>query len=307
LPPQTPAPGSTLETLGDAVGRLTGRAGSTTDGRSGDSSGGRWVSAANALQDGTPDNPALAASGSSPGLAAGAAARETVAGKAASTQFETALAEALAGPRASDAALGAAAPGRVTGLGDRAEAGPGPTAAAAAAAAIAAAAATNSPGLGLGSAALEISLPTPLTAPDFTQALGLQVSLLARGGLQQAELQLNPPEMGPVSVQIAMEGTQARVEFGADLAATRQVLEAGMPDLASALSAAGFTLAGGGVSQHAGGRGRGNDADAASPHPTLAAVAGAGSERQRLSEESAQRLGAAARRALTRGGVDLFA
>ena len=53
--------------------------------------------------------------------------------------------------------------------------------------------------------------------------------------------------MGPVSVQIVMDGTQARIDFGADLAATRHTIEAGLPELASALRDAGFTLVGGGV------------------------------------------------------------
>ena len=97
-------------------------------------------------------------------------------------------------------------------------------------------------------------------SPEFPQELGVQLSVLARDGIQQAELHLNPTEMGPVSVQIVMDGTQARIDFGADVAATRHALEAGLPELASALRDAGFTLAGGGVSQHAGGR-HGSDGD----------------------------------------------
>lgn len=96
-----------------------------------------------------------------------------------------------------------------------------------------------------------VALPTPVDAPDFTQALGVQVSLLAADGVQQAELHLNPAEMGPISVQIAIDGSQAQVDFGADLASTRQLIENGLPELASALRDAGFTLTGGGVSQQA--------------------------------------------------------
>jgi flagellar hook-length control protein FliK len=99
-----------------------------------------------------------------------------------------------------------------------------------------------------------LSLPTPVNAPEFREALGVQVSLLARDGVQTAELHLNPAEMGPVSIQIVMAGSQARVDFAADVAATRAAIEAGMPELASALRDAGFTLAGGGVSQHAKGQ-----------------------------------------------------
>ena len=44
-----------------------------------------------------------------------------------------------------------------------------------------------------------------------------------------------------------MDGSQARVDFTAASAETRQVIEAGLPELASALKEAGVTLSGGGV------------------------------------------------------------
>ncbi len=100
-------------------------------------------------------------------------------------------------------------------------------------------------------APVQANVPTPFAEPGFQQALGYQVSLLARDGIGQAELHLNPADMGPVSVQITMTGDQARVDFGADLAQTRQALEAGWAELASSLKDAGFTLSGGGVSDHA--------------------------------------------------------
>jgi flagellar hook-length control protein FliK len=106
-----------------------------------------------------------------------------------------------------------------------------------------------------GAATVVATVPTPFASPDFAAAFGLQVSLLARDGHQRAELHLNPAEMGPVSVQIVVDGTQARIDFGADVASTRQAIEAGLPELASALRDAGLTLHGGGVSSHAGSRG----------------------------------------------------
>ncbi len=102
-----------------------------------------------------------------------------------------------------------------------------------------------------GSAAAPIALPTPLASPDFAKALGAQVSLFARNGLAQAELQLTPAEMGPIRIQIAIDGVHARVDFAADSAATRQVIERGLPELASALREQGLTLSGGGVFQRA--------------------------------------------------------
>lgn len=100
-------------------------------------------------------------------------------------------------------------------------------------------------------APVQASLPTPVDSPEFPQALGTQLSMLARDGIQQAELHLNPADMGPISVQIELNGNLAQVDFGADSAATRDIIENGLPELAAALRDAGFTLSGGGVHQQA--------------------------------------------------------
>lgn len=96
------------------------------------------------------------------------------------------------------------------------------------------------------------SVATAVGDPGFHEALAAQVSVFARGGLAKAELQLNPVELGPVSVSITMNGDQARVDFGADRAQTRKAIEAGWAELAASLHDAGFTLSGGGVSEQAG-------------------------------------------------------
>ncbi|KQV59981.1 hypothetical protein ASC95_00435 [Pelomonas sp. Root1217] len=85
----------------------------------------------------------------------------------------------------------------------------------------------------------------------FAPELGARVSLLAVDGVQQAELQLNPADMGPVAVQIVIDGSQAQVSFHAAQAETRQALEQSLPDLAAALQSQGLTLSGGGVFQQA--------------------------------------------------------
>ena len=106
-----------------------------------------------------------------------------------------------------------------------------------------------------------LGVPTPVQSPEFAQALGQQITVLVSKGIQQASLQLNPAELGPVSIQITLDGLQAQVHFGADSAVTRSVLEASMPQLASAMSDAGFILNGGGVSQHGGGGAGASSAD----------------------------------------------
>jgi len=135
-------------------------------------------------------------------------------------------------------------------------------------------------------------------SPEFPQELGVQLSVLARDGVQEAELHLNPAEMGPVSVQIVMDGTQARIDFGADVAATRHAIEAGLPELASALRDAGFTLAGGGVSQHAGGR-QGSEGDGARRDGSAARNVG--------SADGSDGTPRVVRTRVSAGGVDLYA
>lgn len=96
----------------------------------------------------------------------------------------------------------------------------------------------------------------------FAPELGARVSLMAVGGVQQAELQLNPADMGPVSVQIVVDGAQAQVSFHAAQAETRQALQQSLPDLAAALQGQGLTLAGGGVFQQASQHAKDGDAQA---------------------------------------------
>jgi len=152
--------------------------------------------------------------------------------------------------------------------------------------------------VGATNAPASIAMSTPATAPEFREALGVQVSVLARDGVQHAELHLNPADMGPISVQIALTGTQAQVDFGADSFATRQIIESGLPELAAALRDAGFTLAGGGVSQHSRGREQGASEGRAAAGGT------------RRIDGTGDVAGTAARRVelrLPQGAVDLYA
>ena len=148
------------------------------------------------------------------------------------------------------------------------------------------------------SPATTLALATPVDAPDFAAALGVRVSLLAQDGVQQAELHLNPAETGPVSIHISLDGTAARVDFGADLASTRAAIERGLPELASALRDAGFTLAGGGVSQHAGGRASDDEA-----RRSTVRLDGAGQLASPAIALDSRRVV----RAVAAGGIDLYA
>jgi flagellar hook-length control protein FliK len=98
-------------------------------------------------------------------------------------------------------------------------------------------------------ARLESVIQPSVHSPAFAPAFSARIATLARDGLELARVHLNPVDMGPVSVQLSLEGQQVRVDMTADVAATRRVLEQALPTLAGALREAGFTLSGGGVHQ----------------------------------------------------------
>jgi flagellar hook-length control protein FliK len=102
----------------------------------------------------------------------------------------------------------------------------------------------------------EVHLRTPVHSPEFTPRLGAEVALLARDGVQEARVHVNPVHLGPISVQITLDGTAAQVHLAVDNAQTRELLEQAMPGLAAALRESGLTLTGGGVFQQARQQGR---------------------------------------------------
>jgi flagellar hook-length control protein FliK len=100
-----------------------------------------------------------------------------------------------------------------------------------------------------GTELLRDTLEPAVESPAFAAALGSRIAWMARDGLERAQLDVHPADLGPVSVQLTMDGAQVRVDLTSEASVTRQVLEQSLPSLASALREAGFTLAGGGVFQ----------------------------------------------------------
>jgi flagellar hook-length control protein FliK len=98
---------------------------------------------------------------------------------------------------------------------------------------------------GLGSTTLTIHASVGSTA--FADDVTTQVTGLAQSGVTQAQLQLNPADMGPVQVHITMQAGQASVWFGATHADTRAALEQSLPRLRELFAGAGMPLTDSGV------------------------------------------------------------
>ena len=137
----------------------------------------------------------------------------------------------------------------------------------------------------------------PIDTPAFAPALATQVRWLAQERVQQAQITLNPAGMGPVAVQIVLDGANARVDFSAEQAATRHAIEASLPVLAAALDESGLKLSGGGVHDSAGRQQPGWNAPAAQHASKLAFE----------SDKGVRDIGAPPRASIGRGLVDLVA
>lgn len=105
---------------------------------------------------------------------------------------------------------------------------------------------TSAPG-GPAPTLAEARLQASPGSAEFAPALGAQLHVFLRDGIQHARLQLHPAELGPLTVQILLDGATAQVRLAAEHPLTRQALEQAMPTLAGTLRESGLTLTGGGV------------------------------------------------------------
>ena len=108
-------------------------------------------------------------------------------------------------------------------------------------------AASASPQATAAAAVADTFIAQDVRRPEFVPVFSARIATLVQEGIEQARVHLNPVDMGPVSLQLSLDGLQVRVDMTAEVAATRQVLEQALPSLAGALREAGFTLSGGGV------------------------------------------------------------
>jgi flagellar hook-length control protein FliK len=89
-------------------------------------------------------------------------------------------------------------------------------------------------------AAQNLRLDVPMRSPEWAQALGDRITWLVDQNLSSAQIRLNPPQLGPIEVRIALAGDSTQVSVSAHSLITRDALEAAAPRLRDALSAHGL-------------------------------------------------------------------
>lgn len=101
-----------------------------------------------------------------------------------------------------------------------------------------------------GSASLpQFTLQPPIDSSRWSGALGQRLAMLARTGDQSAQLILNPPNLGKLTVQLSIDNDSASVQFVTPHAAVRDALESAVPKLRELMAEGGLQLVDVDVSQ----------------------------------------------------------
>lgn len=93
-------------------------------------------------------------------------------------------------------------------------------------------------------AASKTALAPHVGSNGWDRALGQKVAWMISGGLQSAELSLNPPDLGPLQVVIKVSNDQTSANFFSAQPEVREALESALPRLRQMLNDAGMQLSG---------------------------------------------------------------
>lgn len=115
-------------------------------------------------------------------------------------------------------------------------------------------ASTPSPTMGVPMALAEAGMPSvpavsgelrvaqPINHEAWGEAFSERVSFATRLQLQQADIRLNPPQLGPVEVRISVSQDQTSIAFSSPHAMVRDAIDAALPRLRESLAESGLTL-----------------------------------------------------------------
>jgi flagellar hook-length control protein FliK len=86
-----------------------------------------------------------------------------------------------------------------------------------------------------------VRVQADVDSAEFPQAVADRVSFAVGNGWSSAKLSVNPPQLGPIELQIAIQGEHAQVAMSTHSAVTREALETSAPKLKEMLNSQGFT------------------------------------------------------------------
>ncbi|MCG8383313.1 MAG: flagellar hook-length control protein FliK [Gammaproteobacteria bacterium] len=96
------------------------------------------------------------------------------------------------------------------------------------------------------------NLPVSVNHKAWSDAFSQRVQWLASNSVNQAEIRLDPPQLGKVDVQIDISGPEARVIFNVEHAQAKEALDNALPRLRDMMNESGFQQLDVGVGQNKG-------------------------------------------------------
>jgi flagellar hook-length control protein FliK len=87
-----------------------------------------------------------------------------------------------------------------------------------------------------------LRMEAPVGHKDWSNELGNKLTWMATAQRQQADLVLNPPQLGRIEISLTVSGDQASAVFASPSASVRELLEDSLPRLREILSDAGINL-----------------------------------------------------------------
>jgi flagellar hook-length control protein FliK len=76
----------------------------------------------------------------------------------------------------------------------------------------------------------------------WPQQFGEKIVWMAKADIQSAQINLNPPELGPIQITLNLSGDQAKLSFASPHLEVRQSIENALPQLKEMLSSSGINL-----------------------------------------------------------------
>lgn len=108
-------------------------------------------------------------------------------------------------------------------------------------------------------------ISVPVGQPGWGQAVGNQVAWFVSQNISAASLRLNPQHLGPLEMQVRLDGDEASVTFTSQQGLVREALESSVPRLREMLSENGLNLVNVNVAQQGRSRQYGQGAPGSRP------------------------------------------
>lgn len=86
------------------------------------------------------------------------------------------------------------------------------------------------------------NVDTPLHNPNWGRGFGEGIVWMAKNDQQSAQININPPQLGPIQITLHLNGEQASAVFASPHAEVRQAIQEAMPQLRDMLAASGINL-----------------------------------------------------------------